>query len=184
MPVTDLALPVHAIHKADWHLRDSISLRLRPYHHLHLKAVAFALRAVNHIIQHRLLIQPERARKIRHSRLQDGICEQIRTSRHKFALQVPAIHSSITRISRPSHDIVVRLLLPLDHLRDELGMVREVGIHDDHEVARRILQTVDVCCSEAEFAGARIEFYAVCAVGFDQLFCDCLGAVGGAVVDD
>ena len=63
-------------------------------------------------------------------------------------------------------------------------MVREVSVHDDDEVAGRVLQAVDVGCAEAEFAGARVEFYAVGAVGFDELLCDGLGAVRAAVVDD
>jgi hypothetical protein len=63
-------------------------------------------------------------------------------------------------------------------------MVREVGVHDDDEVAAGVLQAVDVGGAEAEFAGARVEFYAVGAVGFDELLCDGLGAVGAAVVDD
>jgi hypothetical protein len=63
-------------------------------------------------------------------------------------------------------------------------VVREVRVHDDDEVACGVLQAVDVGCAEAEFAGARVEFYPVGTVGFDQLFCDCLGAVWTAVVDD
>lgn len=63
-------------------------------------------------------------------------------------------------------------------------MVREVRIHDYDEVAAGILQSVDVSCAQTEFAAARVEFYAVRAVGFDELLCDCLGAVGAAVVND
>ena len=62
-------------------------------------------------------------------------------------------------------------------------MVREVGVHDDDEVAARVLQAVDIGGPEAEFAGAGVKFYAV-AVGFDELFGDSLRAVGGPVVDD
>lgn len=62
-------------------------------------------------------------------------------------------------------------------------MVGEIRVHDDDEVACRILETVDVCGAEPEFAGAGVEFYAR-AVGFDELFGDGLRAVGGTVVDD
>ena len=62
-------------------------------------------------------------------------------------------------------------------------MVREVGVHDDDEGAGRVLQTVDVGCSETELARAGVEFYALGGVGFDELFGDGLGAVGRAVVD-
>ncbi len=63
-------------------------------------------------------------------------------------------------------------------------MVGEVGVHDDDEGARGVLEAVDVGGAEAEFAGAGVEFYVLGAVGFDELFGDGLGAVGGAVVDD
>jgi hypothetical protein len=61
--------------------------------------------------------------------------------------------------------------------------VREVRVHDDHEVARRELQPVDVGRAEAELAGARLQ-EDVWGVGFCELVCDDLGPVWGAVVDD
>lgn len=63
-------------------------------------------------------------------------------------------------------------------------MVRKVGVHDDDEVARGELQAVHVGRAEAELAAAGVQFDAVRAVGFDELFGDGLRAVGGAVVDD
>lgn len=61
--------------------------------------------------------------------------------------------------------------------------MREVGVHNDDEVATRVLQAVDIGCSEAEFASASVELYAV-TVGFDKLFGDGLRAVRRAIVDD
>lgn len=43
---------------------------------------------------------------------------------------------------------------------------------------------MDVRRAEAELAGARVQFYPVGAIGFDELLGDGLRAVGGAVVDD
>lgn len=63
-------------------------------------------------------------------------------------------------------------------------MVAKIGVHDDDIVARRKLETVDVGCSEAEFAGAGAQLDVLGADGGDELFGDFLGAVGGAVVDD
>lgn len=63
-------------------------------------------------------------------------------------------------------------------------MVREIRVHDDYEITSRELQAMNVCGAKAEFAGARVEFDVVCAVGFDELFGDVLRSVGGAVVDD
>lgn len=63
-------------------------------------------------------------------------------------------------------------------------MVGEVGVHDDDEVARRELQAVHVCRSQAQFARPRVELDARRAVCFDELLGDSLGAIWRAVVDD
>lgn len=60
----------------------------------------------------------------------------------------------------------------------------EVRIHDDYEVASRELQSVDVGCSKTKLAGAGLQFDMRGTVGFDELFGDFLGSIGGAVVDD
>ena len=70
-----------------------------------------------------------------------------------------------------------------DHLGYELGMVREIGVHNDHEVAGAELKAVNVGRTEAELAGASFE-EDVGRVGFCELFCDGLRAVGGAIVND
>jgi hypothetical protein len=69
-----------------------------------------------------------------------------------------------------------------DHLRDEFGVVREVGVHDYYVVAGAELQTVDVGGSEAELACARVEVD-MWGVDFGELLGDGLGAVGRGVVD-
>lgn len=63
-------------------------------------------------------------------------------------------------------------------------MVTEIGVHDDHEVARCELETVDVGCSETEFASSGLEDDVVGAPYFLELFCNFLGAIGRSVVDD
>ena len=60
----------------------------------------------------------------------------------------------------------------------------EVGVHDDDIVAGRELQAVDIGRSETEFACSRVQFDMLGADGGDELLCDFLGAVGGAVVDN
>ena len=62
-------------------------------------------------------------------------------------------------------------------------MVAEVGVHDDHVVAGCVLQAVHVGRSQAQFAGARVQFDVHGAHGCNELFGDVLGTVGGAVVD-
>ena len=62
-------------------------------------------------------------------------------------------------------------------------MVREISVHDDHEVAGDELEPVDVAGAETELAGARAELDMVGAVGGDELAGDFLRAVGVGVVD-
>jgi hypothetical protein len=62
--------------------------------------------------------------------------------------------------------------------------MREVGVHDDDEVARRELQAVHVGGAEAELACARADLDALGGVGFLELRGYFLCAVGRAVVDD
>ena len=63
-------------------------------------------------------------------------------------------------------------------------MVREVGVHDDDEVAGCVLQAVDVGGSESEFTSAGADLDALGGVDLLELGGDFLGTVGGAVVDD
>lgn len=63
-------------------------------------------------------------------------------------------------------------------------MVAEVGVHNDDIVAGRELQAVDIGRSETEFTCSRVQFDMLGADGGDELLCDFLGAVGGAVVDN
>jgi hypothetical protein len=62
--------------------------------------------------------------------------------------------------------------------------MREIGVHDDDEVSGRELEPVDVGRTETELAGSCVQFDVRGAVGLDQLLCDILGSVGGAVVYD
>lgn len=62
-------------------------------------------------------------------------------------------------------------------------MVGEVSVHDDHKVAFRELEAVDVGCPETQLARARLEDDTVGAVDLDELLCDLLGPVRGSVVD-
>lgn len=69
------------------------------------------------------------------------------------------------------------------HDGDELGVVAEVGVHDDDEIARGKLQAVHVGGSKTEFAGAWFEDDVFGAPEGLQLFGDFEGAVRGTVVD-
>ncbi len=98
-------------------------------------------------------------------------------------------NSAVPRIPRACDDVeAVRSTsgarLHAYHARDELWVVREVGVHDDDEVARRELQPVHVRRAEAELASARAQLHACRAVHALQLLSNGLRAVGRRVVND
>lgn len=63
-------------------------------------------------------------------------------------------------------------------------MVTEIGVHDDNEIARYKLKTVDVGRSKTEFAGSWLENDVVGTPYFLKLFGDFLGPVRRSIVDD
>lgn len=153
---TQLALAVQAINKRNRHLRHAETHTLGPHHHLHLESVPLALRPRNHSLQNLLLVQPEASSKIAHARPQHRIREQVRTARDEFPLEIPAKDAAVASVAGAGHDVVVSFLLESDHLRQEFGVVAEVGVHDDDIVSRRELQAVDVGRAETEFACSRV----------------------------
>lgn len=180
---TQFTLPIQPIHKRNRHLRDRKPHRLRPHHHLHLKRIPLTLRTPNHLLQHLSLIQPKTARQITHARPKQRIRKQIRPPANQFAFQIPAIHAAVAGIPRAGDDVIVALLLHADHLGDEFGVVRKVGVHDDDEVAGHELEAVDVGGAETEFAGSGFEDD-VRGVDFFELSGYVLSSVGGGIVDD
>lgn len=71
-----------------------------------------------------------------------------------------------------------------DHLRDELRVVAEVGVHDDNKVARGIFQAVDVSCTQTKLALTGLKDDVFRAIEVLELLRDLEGAVRGSVVDD
>jgi hypothetical protein len=181
---TKLALAVQPVHKRDGHLRNRASHGLGAHHHLHLERVALALCLLDDPLQHFLLVQPKATSEITHTRPQHCVGEQIRASAHKLPLQVPAIHAAVASISRTRDDVVVLLLLHTNHVGNEFGVVREVGVHDDNIVSCRELQAVDVGGSESQLACAGADLDLLGGVCFLELCGYFLGSVGRAIVDD
>ena len=95
---------------------------------------------------------------------------------------MPAL--AVASVAGAGDDVVTLRLLHANHVGDELGVVREVGVHDDDEVARRELQSVDVGRPKAKFRSARPDLDAGGAVDLLELLGDFLRAIGGSVVDD
>lgn len=180
---TKLALSIKTINERDGDLSDGASHSLRTHHKLHLETVSLALSASNSLLERSTLVQSEAAREVAHARAEDSIGEQVGATADELALEIPTKDTTISSVASTRDDIVVALGLESDHLRDELGVVGEVGVHDDNEVAGDELETVDIGCSETEFASAGLEEN-VGGVDLDELLGNFLGSIGGAVVDD
>lgn len=152
----ELAFAVQAVHKGDGAFFDFEAHRLCADHHLHLEGISLALGALDDLVQHRLLVEAEAASQIADARHQKNIRDQVGATGRKLAEQIPAVNAASQiptgGISCSRDNIRVGFLLDPDHLGDELGMVAEVGVHDDDEVAGCELQPVYVCRSETEFA--------------------------------
>lgn len=176
-------ISIDAIHKCNGYLANCVTQRLGCYRQRHLHAEPAYIGRLEELLQDRPLVQSETAREIAHARSQHRIRENVGAFARELSLQVPAVDAATGLVACARHNVVVVLLLQCDHLRNEFGVVAEVGIHDDDVVTFGELQAVDVGSAEAELAGARLEDNVGC-VCFDKLLGDILGAVGGAVVDD
>lgn len=180
---TELALSVQTVDKGNRNLGDSAAHGLGTHHQLHLETVSLALGAGNGLLKGSTLIETETACEVAHTRTKDSVSEQVGATADELALEIPAKDTTVSCVSSTCNNVVVALLLEGNHLGDELGVVREVGIHDDNEVAGNELETVDIGRSETEFASAGFE-EDVGRVGLDELLGDFLGSIGGSVVDN
>ena len=70
---------------------------------------------------------------------------------------VPAIDSTIASIACAGDHVKVAFLLLQDELGDELGVVAQVRVHDNDEVARGVLDPVHIGCTETQFLGSRTQ---------------------------
>jgi len=61
---------------------------------------------------------------------------------------------TVAPVAGAGNNVAVCLVLEGDELGDELRVVREVGIHDDDEVAGNELQAMHIGSTEAELASA------------------------------
>lgn len=181
-------LAIHAIDKTDRHLRHRAPHRLGPDHQLHLERIPLTLRAGNHLLQDRALIQAETARQVADPRAKDRVGEQIRAATHDLALQIPPVDARALAagVSRAGDDVVVLALVPLgvDHRRDEFRVVAHVGVHDDDEVPSCEFEPVHVCRAQPQLARSWFQHDALRCVEGLQLLGDRQGAVRGGIVDD
>ena len=184
---TELGFAIETVDESDGTLRDLVAHGLGTDHHLHLEAVSLALGVEDNLLQHRLLVKTETARQVAHAGHQHDIRNQVRSARSELAEQVPAIDTALdvsaVGISGSGDNVGFGLLLDLDHLGDELGVVAEIGVHDNDEVAGNIFQAVHVRGSETKLALTGLQDNVFGAIELLELLRDLEGAVRGSVVD-
>ena len=185
---TQLAFSVETVNKCDGTLLHLVAHSLGANHHLHLETVTLALGAGNDLLENLLLIETEATSQVAHTGHQHHVRDQVGSARGELAEQIPAVDTTlnISAVGVPgtSHDVGVATLLDANHLGDELGVVAEVGVHDDDEVAGGEGQTVDIGSSEAELALTGLQDDMVCAVELLELLRDFEGTVRGAIVNN
>lgn len=91
---------------------------------------------------------------------------------------------STIRISGSSHNVSIRLLLDCDHLGNKFGVVAEIGVHDNNEVASHVFQAVHVSGSQAKLALSGLEDNVFGAIELLKLLRDFEGAVRGSIIDN
>lgn len=137
-----LAVAVDTIHKCDRTFLDLIAHSLGPDHHFHLEAVTLRLSAGDDLFKHLLLVQTKTTSQVANTRHEHDIGNQVGGTRGKLAEEIPTVNPTLDvstiGVAGTSHDICVGLLLNANHLRDKLGVMAEVGIHNDHIVARAV----------------------------------------------
>lgn len=185
---TELALAVESVDESDRALSHLVAHRLRANHHLHLEAVALALGVENNLLQHRLLVQTEAPSQIADAGHEHHVRNQIGSARGELAEQIPAVDATLNvsaaSVASSGNNVGVGLLLDPDHFGNELGVVAEVGIHDDHVVASAVVETVDVGSAQTKLALTRLQVDVLGAVKSLKLLGDLEGAVRGAIVDN
>lgn len=87
-------------------------------------------------------------------------------------------------ISGSSHNVCLGLLLDSDHLGDEFGVVAEIGVHDNNEVAGGVFQTMNIGRSQTKLTLTGFEDNVFRAIELLELLRDLEGAVRGSVVND
>lgn len=184
----ELALAIEAIHKGNRALLNLVAHGLSANHHLHLEAVTLALGAGDHLLQHRLLVQTEATRQIADTGHQHDVGDEVGRARGELAEKVPAVDTTLDisaiGIPRAGDNVRVRRLLDSDHLGDELGVVAEIGVHDDNEVTSSKLQAVDIRGAQTELALAGLEDNVFGAIEALELLADLEGTVRGAIVNN
>ena len=87
-------------------------------------------------------VESETASEVSGVAAQHGLSQVISHSGSEFPPEVPAMDPSPVDIASASDDVRVSGQLTLDELRDELRVMAEVSIHDDHKVTSAQFESI------------------------------------------
>lgn len=102
-------------------------------------------------------IQAEGTSDVRRLWVEEDRGEEVGTARDELAFEVPAVNAGScagTRVACTLYNVQVALFLHGDHLGHILGVMAEVGIHDEDEVARAALEAVDIGGPQTQLASS------------------------------
>ncbi|GIX63411.1 OTU domain-containing protein 6B [Babesia caballi] len=99
------------------------------------------------------LLTARGAGEVGQGRPEKEVREEVGRLADEDAGRTPAARAAAGRVASAAHDVVVAGALQLDHLADVLGVVGEVGVHNQNEVVARVRETVHVGGAEPELAG-------------------------------
>ena len=88
---------------------------------------------------------------------QGDLGEILGDARHQLAAQFSAVDAAVAHVARARDNVAARVALQADELRDELRVVRHVGVENDDVIALGVRCAVQVGGSKRELALARRE---------------------------
>jgi hypothetical protein len=180
----ELGLTEDSVDEGDGHFLDGVAHVLSAHDDLHLEDVASALHRLECLLEHVLLVKTERSSEIGGLRSEESSSQEVGNTGGQLAIQVPAVDSAVLSVSGSSDDVSTSLTLLLDELRNDLGVMAEIGVHKDHEFSSALAQTIDVGRAETELAGAGVKLNLILTIDTLKILHNFLSAIGRIIVYD
>jgi hypothetical protein len=134
LTVSQLGLSKDTVDEGDRHLFDLVAHVLSAHYDLHLEDIAAALHGLQGLLQDFLLVEAEGAGEVRCRWGQEGGGQEVGDTGGQLTIEIPAIDTAILGIASARHDISTCLLLLLNEFGNDLRVMSEVGVHQNHEI--------------------------------------------------